>query len=260
MNTSEYASVEINGEIGFVTLRGTDEMNLFGIKALEFLARALDEIKRDYPLRALIIMGEKNFSAGADLNELKEINAEQAETFCRLGHEVCKKIEDFEQPVIAAINGYALGGGLELALACDIRIAEEGAKMGFPELGIGLIPGFGGTMRLVRLIGPGMSREMLFTGRILDGLEAESKGLINKMVKKGDLKEKAVEMASIIAGKSPIAARFEKELINGALEIQGGQHIFERELAYFYRCFAAEDRIEGINAFFEKRKPDFKGE
>jgi len=160
------------------------------------------------------------------------------------------------KPVIAAIAGYALGGGCELALACDIRIAGESAKFGQPEVNLGLIPGFGGTQRLSRLVGVGKAKEMIFTGEIIDAKEAESIGLVNRVEKDEELMAKAEEMATIIAQKAPVAVKMVKKLINENQEIKKG---LEKEIAFFVQCFATQDCMEGINAFVEKGKPRFKG-
>jgi enoyl-CoA hydratase len=160
------------------------------------------------------------------------------------------------KPVIAAMTGFALGGGCELALACDIRIAGESAKFGQPEVNLGLIPGFGGTQRLSRLVGIGKAKEMILTGEIINAKEAGSIGLVNRVVKDEELMTKAEEMAMTIAQKGPIAVKMAKKLIN---ENQGIEKGLEKEIALFAQCFATQDRVEGINAFLEKRKPIFKG-
>ncbi|MCZ7391709.1 MAG: enoyl-CoA hydratase-related protein, partial [Candidatus Methanoperedens sp.] len=178
------------------------------------------------------------------------------EVFSRLGHKVFNRVENMEKPVIAAVKGYALGGGCELALACDLRIAGDSAKLGLPEINLGLIPGFGGTQRLTRLVGIGNAKEMIFTGRSIDAKEALSIGLVNSLVNDEELMDKAVEMATVLAQKSPINIKIAKSLINKNLEIKKG---LEMEMVSFSECFASEDHLEGINAFLEKRKPGFKG-
>ena len=160
------------------------------------------------------------------------------------------------KPVIAAITGFALGGGCELALACDIRIAGESAKLGQPEVNLGLIPGFGGTQRLSRLVGIARAKEMILTGKIINAKEAASIGLVNRVVKDEELMIAVEEMAQVIAQKAPIAVKMAKKLINENQEIKEG---LEKEIDFFVQCFATQDRLEGINAFLEKRKPEFKG-
>ncbi|HAB52713.1 MAG TPA: hypothetical protein DCE80_11190, partial [Ignavibacteriales bacterium] len=178
------------------------------------------------------------------------------EAFCRWGHKVFDQLEGMGKPVIAAVNGFALGGGCELAIACDIRIAGESAKFGQPEVNLGLIPGFGSTQRLSRLVGIGKAKEMILTGKIIDAKEAESIGLVNRVVKDEELMIVAEEMAQVIAQKPPIAVKMAKTLINENQEIKEG---LEKEINLFAQCFATQDRLEGINAFLEKRKPEFKG-
>jgi len=180
----------------------------------------------------------------------------EAEAFSRLGHKVFNRIENMGQPVIAAVNGYALGGGCELALSCDIRIAAQSAKFGQPEINIGLIPGFGGTQRLPVLAGIGRAKELIMTGRIIDAREAEAIGLVNKVVKDEELLEKAKEMAQALAQKSPLNLRIVKDLINKNHDIKKA---LEMEIMDFSQCFASEDHLEGIKAFLEKRKPEFRG-
>lgn len=166
------------------------------------------------------------------------------------------QIENMGKPVIAAINGFALGGGCELAIACDIRLAGESAKFGQPEVNLGLIPGFGGTQRLSRLVGVGKAKEMILTGEIISAKEAASIGLVNRVVKDEELMAKAEELAMFISLKGPIAVKMAKALIN---ENQGIEKGLEKEINFFAQCFATQDRLDGINAFLEKRKPRFKG-
>jgi enoyl-CoA hydratase len=160
------------------------------------------------------------------------------------------------KPVIAAVNGYALGGGCELAMACDIRIASENAKFGQPEINLGLIPGFGGTQRLSRLVGIGRAKELIFTGRIIDAKEAQDIGLVNKVVREEELLDRSKEMALVLAQKSPLILKVAKNLINRNHDIKKA---LEMEIMDFSECFASEDHMEGIKAFLEKRKPEFKG-
>ncbi len=253
---NEYIKAEKKKEIGIILFNRPEAMNILDTKMLQELGDFLTELENDEQIRAIIITGGKNFCAGANIKELKEKHPEEAEAFSRLGHKVCNQLENMEKPLIAAINGYALGGGCELALACDIRIASESARFGLPELNLGLIPGFGGTQRLSRLVGIGKAKEMIFTGRIIDAEEAESTGIANKVVKDEELMEKAEEMAQVIAEKSPITIKMAKILINKNQEIKRG---LEMEIVSFSECFKTQDHIEGINAFLEKRKPVFKG-
>ncbi len=257
MNTrNEHIKIEKKKEIGIITLNRPETLNIVDTGMIQELGNSLARMEIDEEIRAVIITGNKNFCAGANIKELKEKHPSEAEDFSRLGHKVLRLVENMKKPVIAAINGYALGAGCELALACDIRIAGESAKFGQPEVNLGLIPGFGGTQRLTRLVGAGKSKEMILTGRIIDAKEACSIGLVNKVTGDDELMGKAEEMALVIAEKSPIAVKMAKSLINKNQEIDRG---LEMEIVSFSECFASEDHIEGINAFLEKRKPGFKG-
>ena len=255
MNTGNEIRIEKKKEIGIITLN-KPVMNILDTKMLVELEDSLNEFETDEQVRALVITGEKNFCAGANIKELKEKHPEEAEVFSRLGHKVFNQVENMGKPVVAAVSGYALGGGCELALACDIMIASESAKFGLPEVNIGLIPGFGGTQRLTRLVGIGKAKELILTGRIIDAKEAEAIGLVNKVVRDEELMGKAEEVAQVLAEKSPITVKIAKNLINRNQEIKKG---LEMEIVSFSECFASEDHLEGINAFLEKRKPNFKG-
>ena len=253
---NEHIKVEKKKEIGIIALNRPEARNALNRKMIHELGDAFTGLENDPQIRSIIITGNKDFCAGADIKEMNAIKPEEIETFCRWGHKVINQIESMGKPVIAAINGFALGGGCELALACDIRIAGESAKFGQPEVNLGLIPGFGGTQRLSRLIGVAKAQEMILTGKIIDAKEAESIGLVNRVVKDEELMTKAKEIAQIIAQKAPIAVMIAKTLINENQEIEKG---LEKEITFFARCFATQDRQEGINAFLEKRKPKFKG-
>jgi len=257
MNTgNEHIKVEKKEEIGIITLKRPEARNALNRKMIQELGDSLTGLENDPQIRSIIITGNKDFCAGADIKEMNAIKPEEIETFCKWGHKVFDQLENMGKPVIAAINGFALGGGCELALACDIRIAGEGAKFGQPEVNLGLIPGFGGTQRLSRLVGIGKAKEMILTGDIINAKEASSIGLVNKVVKDEELLVKAEEMATIIAQKAPVAVKMAKTLINENQEIKKG---LEKELEFFARCFTTQDRLEGINAFLEKRTPKFKG-
>lgn len=255
MSTGNEIKIEKKQEIGIITLN-KPPMNILDTKMLVELEDSLNEFETDEQVRAVVITGEKNFCAGANIKELKEKHPEEAEVFSRLGHKVCNQVENMGKPVVAAVSGYALGGGCELALACDIRIASEGAKFGLPEVNIGLIPGFGGTQRLTRLVGIGKAKELILAGKIIDAKEAEAIGLVNKVVRDEELMGKAEEMAQVLAEKSPVTVKIAKNLINKNQEIKKG---LEMEIVSFSECFASQDHVEGINAFLEKRKPRFKG-
>ncbi len=256
MNTDEEIITERRGGLGFIILNRPHVLNILNSEILQRLGEALADLENDKGIKAVIITGKKDFSAGADIRELKEKDSEKAEVFSRLGHRIFNRIENMEKVVIAAVNGYALGGGCELALACDMRIAGENAKFGQPEINLGLIPGFGATQRLPRLVGLGRAKEMILTGRVIDAKEAESIGLVTKVVKDEELLAKAEEIASGAAQKSPLIVKMAKTLLN---EDRTTEHGFEHEIALFSASFSKEDHLEGINAFLEKRTPKFKG-
>ncbi len=248
--------VERKDGIVIITLESPDGLNILSSRMLQYISNKLSVLEKTEEVRVIIITGVKNFSAGADIKEMKEKSPEEAEVFSRLGHKVCSQIEEMGKAVIAAVRGYALGGGCELALACDIRIAGGSARFGQPELNLGLIPGFGGTLRLTRLVGVGLAKEMVLTGKVIDAAEAESIGLVNRTVRDGELMESAMAIAALIAQKSPSTVRMVKELINNDYAKKEG---LDMEIRFFSECFRTEDHIEGINAFLEKRKPGFKG-
>ena len=257
MNTgNDHIKLEKKKGIGIIMLNRPEVRNALNRKMLHELGDALTELENDPQIRVIIIAGNKDFCAGADIKEMHAIKPVEIEAFCRWGHKVFDQLEGMGKPVIAAITGFALGGGCELALACDIRIAGESAKFGQPEVNLGLIPGFGGTQRLSRLIGVAKAKEMILTGKIIDAKEAESIGLVNRVVKDEELMIAAEEMAQVIAQKAPIAVKMAKTLINENQEITKG---LEKEIEFFARCFATQDHLEGMNAFLEKRKPKFKG-
>lgn len=253
---NENIYVEKKNEVGIITLKKSDGLNILDSTMLHDLEDILNELGKDEKIRILIITGDKNFSAGANVKEMKEFKPEDAKAFSDYGNRLFNMAEIMEKPVIAAVCGYAFGGGCELALACDIRIAGENAKFSQPEVNLGLIPGFGGTQRLTRLVGMGKAKEMILTGKIMDAKEAEAIGLVNKLVKDEELMEKALEMADIIAHRGPVAVKLAKKLIN---ENQMIKEMLEREAVSFSECFNTQDHCEGINAFLEKRKPVFKG-
>lgn len=253
---NEHIKLEKKKGFGIIMLNRPEVRNALNRKMLHELGDALTELENDPQIRVIIIAGNKDFCTGADIKEMNAIKPEEIESFCRWGHKVFDQLENMGKPVIAAINGFALGGGCELAIACDIRIAGESAKFGQPEVNLGLIPGFGGTQRLSRLVGIGKSKEMILTGEIINAKEAASIGLVNRVVKDEELLAKAEEMAMVIAQKAPIAVKMAKTLITENQKITKG---LEKEIEFFARCFTTQDRLEGINAFLEKRKPKFKG-
>ena len=210
--------------------------------------------------RALVITGEgKSFVAGADISEMARLSEAEGLAFGRRGATVFKKIEDLPFPVIAAVNGFALGGGCELAMACDIRIASAKAKFGQPEVGLGIIPGFSGTVRLPKLVGQGMAKELIYTGRMIAADEALRIGLVNSVVEPEELEGAVDALLAAILKNAPIAIRYAKACINGNYDLSADESI-ALENRYFAKCFTTEDQKEGMAAFLEKRKATFKNE
>ena len=215
------------------------------------------ELEKDEETRVIVLTGEgKAFVAGADIAEMKEFDPIHAREFAQNGHRTLNKIESMNKVVIAAINGFALGGGCEIALACDLRIMAENAKIGQPEVNLGIIPGFGGTQRLPRLVGTGIGKELIFTGDTIDAQEALRIGLVNKVVPQDNILEAAKEIARKIASKGPRAIKTAKSIINQGLdlELHSGNSL---EIRHFGACFGSEEPKEGMAAFLEKRKPNW---
>jgi len=251
---------EKEGPVAVITINRPQVLNALNAETLQELEAALDQIERDREIRVVIITGagEKAFVAGADISFMQNLTPLEAKQFARLGQKVFSKIENLPQPVIAAINGYALGGGCELAMACDIRVASTRAKLGQPEVNLGLIPGFGGTQRLTRLVNPGLAKEILFTADTYDAETAKQIGLVNHVVPPEELMQFCKAMAGRIASKGPVAVQLCKEAVNDGLEMDLEKALIH-EADLFGVVFATQDRAEGIAAFLEKRKPEFTG-
>jgi enoyl-CoA hydratase len=256
MNTADRMRIERKGAVGTIVLDNPERMNIIDTRSLSRLGTLLAETEGDGSVRVIIIAGIRHFCAGADVRELKEKDPGTAGMFAGLGQGVCDQIEKMSKPVIAAVDGYALGAGCEIALACDLRIASARAKFGQPEINLGLIPGFGGTQRLARVVGIGRAKDMVLSGRVIGADEAGAIGLVNRVVDDGELPGQAEETAAFLARKSPVALRLAKVLINEQQEIKKG---LQREAASFADCFSSEDYREGIEAFLEKREPRFTG-
>jgi enoyl-CoA hydratase len=253
--------LEVVEGIATVTINRPAALNALSAEVLEELGAAFAELGENETVNCVILTGSgsKAFVAGADIAAMQPLNAVDAGHFASLGHDVLNAIEKFPKPVIAAVNGFALGGGCELAMACDIRIAAENARFGQPEVNLGVIPGFGGTLRLSRLVGKGRAKELIFTGDMIKADEAYRIGLANKVVAAEDLLSVANEMAIKIASKGPVAVRFAKEAVDSGLEMdldRAGR--FEANL--FGLCFATSDQKEGMQAFLEKRSAKFTGQ
>jgi len=250
-----FVEYELIDQVGILTINRPEALNALNSTVLTRLDQALDQIDL-VVIRCLIITGagEKAFIAGADVAEMAGMNEAQARDFGETGNKLFRKIESFPVPVIAAINGYALGGGNELALSCDIRLCSENAVFGQPEAGLGITPGFGGTQRLARVIGStSKAKELLFTCRNIKAEEAKELGLVSAVYPSGNLMGEALKMANRIASQAPIAIRNIKKAVNEGLDLPIDQAI-QLEVGLFSACFATQDQKEGMQAFLEKRK------
>ena len=250
--------VEKNEGVCTVKINNPQTLNSLNAEVLADLETAFDQIKYDDEIQIVVLTGEgKAFVAGADIAYMSKLNPEEAKKFSEDGSRLFRKIETLNKVVIAAVNGYALGGGCELAMACDIRVASVKAKFGQPEVGLGIIPGFSGTQRLARLVGMGIAKELIFTGGHIDAEEAYRIGLVNKVTEKDNLMEETYKMADKIKSNSRVALKYAKEAMNRGIETD-----IETGIAYesniFGLCFSSEDQKEGMNAFIEKRHPNFK--
>lgn len=249
-----FVDYEVEGHVGIMTINRPKALNALNEDVLKDLGAAFDAVNLD-EIRVVILTGagEKSFVAGADIAAMSTMTKAEGEAFGKFGNDVFRKIEIFPVPVIAAVNGFALGGGNELAMSCDIRICSENAVFGQPEVGLGITPGFGGTQRLARLIGPGKAKEMVYGGRNIKADEAYRVGLVNAVYPQEELMAAAKKLASGIAKNAPIAVRNCKKAINDGLEVDMDQAIVVEE-KLFGDCFETEDQKEGMAAFLEKRK------
>ena len=256
----KYIIYEKNEGVATITLNRPEALNAFSKEVVEEILHALEDVKTDEAVRVVVLTGagEKAFSAGADIKTMVGMTALKARELSFMGEKLCVGLENLEKPVIAAINGYALGGGLEVAMSCDLRIASENAKMGQTEINIGLIPGWGGTQRLTRLVGMTKAKEMVFTGRIIDAKTAEQIGIVNMVVPTDKFRETVSQFAKDLASKAPVALKVAKALINKGSDI-GLESALALEREGFGVVGSSEDLKEGVSAFTEKRKPVFKG-
>ena len=254
-----FLKIQNTGAVCTLAISAPKSLNALNSTILKELDDFITNIGQD--IRVLIITGdgEKSFVAGADISEMAKLNEAEGEVFGKLGAQVFRKIETLPIPVIAAVNGFALGGGCELAMACDIRIASNKAKFGQPEVGLGIIPGFSGTYRLAKLVGMGMAKELIFTGRPIRADEALRIGLVNAIYEPEQLMEEAMNLANRMLPNAPIAIRYAKECINEEYDLAADDAIdFENRM--FGKCFATKDQKEGMSAFLNKAKPEFRNE
>ena len=255
---AEHIILKKENETAVLTISRPEALNALNGEMLDELDRVLDEAAADKEIKALIITGEgRSFVAGADIAVQSVFDVEAGRAWGRKGSAVFRKLELMEIPTIAAVNGFALGGGCELALACDMIVASRKAKFGQPEVGLGITPGFSGTQRLPRKIGAAKAKELIFTGEMIDGTEAERIGLANKVVEPEELMDAALELAGRIVSNAPIAVKYAKACIDRGLDasLENGI-LMENEL--FAMCYATEDQKEGMTAFLDKRKAEFK--
>ncbi|MDO9565821.1 MAG: enoyl-CoA hydratase-related protein [Candidatus Desulfaltia sp.] len=258
----EYKNIvfEVKDGIAIITFNRPEVLNALNDNLLNELSHALDKIAENKDIRVLIITGagEKSFVAGADIKEIATFDALDAKSFAQTGQSTINRFQELPIPVIAAVNGFALGGGCEIALACDFIYASENALFGLPEVNLGLIPGMGGTQRLPRLIGKNMAKEMIFTGKIIPAAEAEKIGIVNRVCSQKSLMEETIKVAGVIASKGKVSIRAAKQAIDiGAnVDLYSGCKI---EIDAFALCMASEDAKEGTIAFIEKREANFKG-
>jgi enoyl-CoA hydratase len=254
----DFVKVEL-GEVSVLTIDRQDKLNALDPKVVEEIGQSLLELEASGP-RAIIVTGagEKSFVAGADIAAMSAMSPVEAKRFAEISNAAMALLDRSPIPTIAAVNGFALGGGCEVALACDIRIAAENALFGFPEVSLGILPGMGGTQRLPRLIGPALAKELIFTGRRIGAEEALSMGLVNRVVPRGEALDVAREVAGQIAANGPVAVRHAKAAANRALDVDLISGL-EYETDQFALLFSTDDAREGMAAFVEKRKPQFQG-
>jgi enoyl-CoA hydratase len=259
--TSEYILCEIQNGVLVVTINRPDKLNALNKQTIEELHETLVEAENQSEIRAIILTGsgQKAFVAGADIAEFANFSIEQGKQMSSIGHfKIFNFIENYSKPVIAAVNGFALGGGLELAMACHIRVVSDNAKMGLPEVSLGVIPGYGGTQRLAQLVGKGKAFEMIVTADMINAQDAYKWGLANYVTTQEELLNKCFEITGKLASKSPTAIKTAIKVINAGYNTK--LNGFEVEIEEFGKSFGTKDFKEGVGAFLEKRKANFKGE
>ena len=248
-----FVDYEVKGNYAVITINREQALNALNSEVLDDLDKVIDGIDLE-TVRAVVLTGagEKSFVAGADIGEMSTLTKAEGEAFGKKGNDIFRKIETCPIPFIAAVNGFALGGGCEISMSCDIRIASDSAMFGQPEVGLGITPGFGGTQRLARIVGPGMAKQLIYTARNIKADEALRIGLVNAVYPAAELMEQAEKMASTIAGNAPIAVRACKKAINEGLELPMDEAIALEE-KLFGSCFESEDQKEGMANFLRKK-------
>ncbi len=265
--TMSYSTLLVQMENGIctITINRPDKLNALNKEVFNDLDKAIDEVNNNPAIKTAIITGAgpKAFVAGADISEFGGLSREQAMALAKRGQDVFFKIENSRKPIVAAVNGFALGGGCELAMACHFRLCSENAKFGQPEVNLGLIPGYGGTQRLTQLVGKGKSMELQMTAHLIDANEAQQLGLVNHVTTADTLLQRTKDILTIIQSKAPIAVGKVIECVNVAVvsdsAYTNGKSGYDKEIEAFGDCFVTEDMKEGTSAFLEKRKAEFKG-
>ena len=256
----EYNNVlyRVEDSIAFITLNRPKALNALNTETLGELDAAVSAAGKDENVKVIVITGEgRAFVAGADISQMRGLTVQEGRDMTILGQEVFTRIENLDKPVIAAVNGFALGGGCELAMACDIRVTSDKAKFGQPEVNLGIIPGYGGTQRLPRLVGKGAAKYLIFTGEMISAEEAFRIGLADKVVPAEELMDSVIALAKVIMSKAPIAIKMAKHAINNGLNVDLKSGVAYEAEAYT-TTFSTEDRVEGMSAFLEKRQAEFK--
>ena len=250
-----FVNIDLQGAVAVLTIDRPKALNALNPEVLADLKAAFEGIDQN-AVRCVVLTGEgdKSFVAGADIGSMSTMTKAEGEAFGKLGNDIFLMIESFPLPVIAAVNGFALGGGCELAMSCDIRICSDNAMFGQPEVGLGITPGFGGTQRLARLVGMGMAKQMLYTARNIDANEALRIGLVNAVYPQADLMEAAVKMANTIAKNAPIAVRGCRRAVNEGMQVSIEKGV-EIEEKIFGGCFETHDQVEGMACFLSREKP-----